>query len=79
MTAPDKDRVTMAWVARRFGVAERRVNGMADRGEIPVHRVEEFVTKDGDPGTRNVYSQAETEAFLRRRGELAADRSMGLR
>lgn len=70
-----KDRLRVKDVARMFGVSERKVGPMTERGEIPA-RVEQFVRLDGTNGERYVYSRIEIEACLRRRGELAAEQGV---
>ena len=74
---PNPDRASKRWVARKFKTRETNVTPMTDAGDIPFLRVEAYVKGDGTPGRRYVYSKAGVVAFLRRKGEIAAEQSGG--
>lgn len=72
--AADSDRLTHAEVAKLYGTSVRNVKRMAVAGQIPYHRIEDFVRADGSCGQRYVFLRSIIDADLRRAGELAAEK-----
>ena len=72
-----KDRMTVREVAKAYGTSPHRVRPMTDAGEIPFHRIEEYITGKSEARTRYVYLRPMIAADLRRRGELHAEHNYG--